>query len=860
MASSDVLSQVLHSITSTKLEEVSKQQSAFEASKANLLAGLEKESDQVERIRTLLDAKEGTSSPSTSNIRRFLQQARHDPSVSARIKNQWETDLRHGLDVRSVRYEYASLFGKLVTEWLATSGADGENGSEDEESFEKVGREEMHKQRATWEAYVFNALQTDKEAINTYLNGLFTSSKATEKAVATIRESTKAFESRSATSVAFDDDSLKWTIDGLLASDLLSDAKRSALEDFRNNKLVLKELADILNMRLSALESWSWDSKGQGTPVEQRRQINGRYRFYHDEDLLQTIFLRYIGVVWSVHFKEIFTNFAKSEGVWKSAAAFPSKVEIKRREDCGLGQPRFENSVEGQRKKFWEEDVFLEQLQSEEDEGNRAYDDDDSDHPSSGPTRKTPQDTVQSVLRMLITDILIKTHLDESVTVVRSDFKWFGPSLPHSTIFAVLRFFGVSDRWIKFFRAALEAPMKFIADGPDAPVQIRKRGTPISGPLSDMMGESVLFCLDFAFNQRTQGARLWRLHDDIWFWGSQQTCEVGWSCMTEFTALTGLEFNTEKTGSAHVAVAGQSSTPPSLGLPTGDVRWGFLKLDAATGRFLIDQAMVDTHISELRRQLAACKSVFDWIQAWNIYACRFFSTNFGRPAICFGLEHVDEILSTFERIQRTLFNDNEGGVSSILKDMIKKRFGVDDVPEGYLYFPTSVGGLDVKSPFIVPYLVRANLEISPATRLCEFFEREAADYERAKSSYESSLETSRKRVSGNPSRWGSDIKTAPFLNFDEFVKDRESVSTDLGRVFAALLEEPGEAGLGGEAVVKGWVERRKWEKMRPYERWIMLLYAQDVVAKFGAVEVVDQGMLPTGILSLLKRSRFQWVG
>ena len=61
----------------------------------------------------------------------------------------------------------------------------------------------------------------------------------------------------------------------------------------------------------------------------------------------------------------------------------------------------------------------------------------------------------------------------------------------------------------------------------DAPVMIRKRGTPISGPISDMLGETALFCLDFAFNQLTDGARMYRLHDDIWFWGAEKTCVKG---------------------------------------------------------------------------------------------------------------------------------------------------------------------------------------------------------------------------------------------------------------------------------------------------------------------------------------------
>ena len=51
-------------------------------------------------------------------------------------------------------------------------------------------------------------------------------------------------------STHFDDFTLKWVIQGLLRSDLVTDEKRKVLEDFLNNKVVLAEIADILNMRI----------------------------------------------------------------------------------------------------------------------------------------------------------------------------------------------------------------------------------------------------------------------------------------------------------------------------------------------------------------------------------------------------------------------------------------------------------------------------------------------------------------------------------------------------------------------------------------------------------------------------------
>jgi hypothetical protein len=205
--------------------------------------------------------------------------------------------------------------------------------------------------------------------------------------------------------------------------------------------------------------------------------------------------------------------FHSAEGVWKSSSQpVPSSDEKRREYFLGPKHGVSAEGVEGIRRSHYDREIFLEQLTEEIDEKRGGYNDDSVDEAD---TRKSSQQITQTLLHTLATEIVIKTRLGDEMTVVRSDFEWFGPSLPHPTMFAVLKYFGVSDRWLDFFRRVLEAPIKFVADGDDAPIMIRKRGTPISGPLSDILAESVLFCLDFAFNQLTDGARLYRLHDDI---------------------------------------------------------------------------------------------------------------------------------------------------------------------------------------------------------------------------------------------------------------------------------------------------------------------------------------------------------
>lgn len=863
MASSDILSQTLSTITAIKLDELTTQRALFEDGRAELLKDVTNISKQYGKVAMLLDridslalmGKLDNHHMSLSNIRRFLNQARYDPSVSERLQSDWQSALEKELDVHSLKYEYASLYGKLVKEWLTVSdAASSDTLSEGDTGFEKIGRKEMHDQRATWEDYVFKAKHTDSKSIHTYLSGLFNSNKDIKSAYAKLKTAIAKFELDMARSTHFNEKSLDWVIKGLLRSDLVTDEKRKILKDFLNNKVVLAEIADVLNMRMSSLDKWQWAS--EGTPVEQRRMLNGRYRFYHDEDLLQSILLRYIGVKWSTFFKTALTNFQSTSDVWKSSSTKVPASDRDRRKYF-LGTLPTIISVESRREDHFRNDIFLDHLQDTAGEQRGGYDDDSVDEED---TRKSSQDVTQCLLHVLATEIILKTRLGEDICVVRSDFKWFGPSLPHSTIFAVLQSFGVSSRWIDFFRRALEAPMKFKADGDDAQVRTRKRGTPISGPLSDMLGETVLFTLDFAMNQYTDGARLYRLHDDIWFWGGEKTCVKGWAVMSEFAQLMGLEFNEEKTGSVRITRKPDEMIPSiSSKLPKGNVRWGFLRLDAATGRFLIDQDNVDKHIEELRRQLSACKSIFDWIQAWNVYGARFFTNNFGRPANCYGLAHVDMMLETFARIQSKLFASTGGSVTSTLKQMLMDRFGVQDIPEGYLYYPMSMGGLDLKSPFVNLYLIHNRIAKDPDKYLDDFFIEEENEYRIAKKKYDDGI------ISRTESLWKKN-KSHDFMSFEEFTRYREQTSYKLAMAYESLSEEPEEDGVemtkdvaasfGTEASSKV----TDWGSSNSYYRWIIQLYAPDMIARFGGLRIVETGLLPTAMVTMFRESRFQWQG
>ncbi|KAH7354711.1 hypothetical protein BKA65DRAFT_496849 [Rhexocercosporidium sp. MPI-PUGE-AT-0058] len=329
--------------------------------------------------------------------------------------------------------------------------------------------------------------------------------------------------------------------------------------------------------------------------------------------------------------------------------------------------------------------------------------------------------------------------------------------------------------------------------------------------------------------------------------------------MVKFASLAGLDFNEEKTGSVCIVRPRNTSNTPAEvhpSLPKGDVRWGFLKLDSQSGRFLIDQESVDRHVEELRLQLDACKSTFDWIHAWNIYGARFFSSNFGKPANSFGLAHVDMLLETFARIQVKLFAATGGSVTSTLKQMLSDRFGVTDIPEGYLYFPMSMGGLDLKSPFIDLYLIRGSICSRPDIYMDNFFSSEETEYMVAKKEFENG--TYRR---GTPVDYSLKQKYGDqdFFTMEEFTRYREQTSSSLLRAYELLKKEPEVQGVKTTLEVVDALGP-EWHTLSPYQQWVMQLYSANMIARFGGLNVVEKSLLPTGMVTMFRESRFKWQG
>lgn len=912
MAATGALPQTLKSITATKINELSKQRAIFDKRKAEILAIANAAPDLRCRLRILLDElssvkgypkdsldkcdldlddesssddpvnDEDVTSPGMgqlyptdhTNMRRFLLQGRYDTSVSEATLQDWITKLETELEFLELKHNHATFYSNLVTEWLShldspvTSSPeqqlDNEPTSVKSDGAENVGRAEMHEQRAQWESLVFTpATHVNEDSIRSYLDGLFNQTKLSRQALKEIREKLQKFGTGLATNTDWlDVEELQWVSKALMKTDLLSNEKASILKEFMRNKEVLQEVADVLNMRLASLDSWSWG--GDGIPVEMRRQLNGKYRVFMDEELLDSLLLQFLGSRWAVKLREVFTSFSASYAWKQMHEEIPDEFKERRKYFLGERVVKRGSCINDERLKTYKRDYFMSQLPDSLDEGCRSYDDNSES--------KNALETKHSLLHLLITESIIHKSQREEFTAVRSDFQWFGPSLPHATILTVLCYFGVPETWLTFFRTFLEAPLKFVQDEPAATAKTRKCGVPMSHTLSDCFGESVLFIMDFAVNQHTDGGILYRLHDDFWVWGAESTCEKAWESMSQFSNVMGLKFNQEKTGTVRM---GKANKKEGSVLPVGQIRWGFLVLDAEQGRFVIDQAQVDQHIEELDRQLSSCTSVFAWVQAWNGYFGRFFTNNFAQPALCFGRDHIDMATSTLSRIEHTLFtkssNQSSGiaeNVTDFLRTMIADRFQIHDLPNGFFYYPVELGGLGLLNPFIRLLAMRENIKRTPKRELENASLQEEKNYQGFKEKFEKDGSPT------NTTMQGTNGQPLSFMSLDEYMKYPETYSHDFWTAYINLLRLPAEKGISASA---GFVRHQKglrastgkpgkrsigadWDSMTPYWRWVAELYHDEMVRTYGSLAAVNREFMPLGVVKTLQEGRFRWQG
>jgi hypothetical protein len=334
-------------------------------------------------------------------------------------------------------------------------------------------------------------------------------------------------------------------------------------------------------------------------------------------------------------------------------------------------------------------------------------------------------------------------------------------------------------------------------------------------------------------------------------------------------SLLGLKFNYIKTGSVYLS---DKPRNPEIvkALPVGPVTIGFLQLDEATGKWNIDRDKVNSHVTQLGKQLSECTSVLTWIQTWNSCIGRFFENTFGEPAACFGREHIDDILQIYQEMQQTLFRNSTGDQVNLVthvKRMLQSRFAIDNVPDAFLFLPEQVGGLGIKNPFIRLLLVRNNVQKTPEELLQDFLVEEREEYERKKEAFLNEREKTRiqryERIYGKIDINDSHVKANAartirnYMSFEESIARRDITSQSLVSLYKDMTTKPDEERIKVSKDVSKFLQYTRSKDDHQTE-WILQLNREDMLEKARGFTLVPSTMLPLGILKMMRTKRVTW--
>jgi len=229
------------------------------------------------------------------------------------------------------------------------------------------------------------------------------------------------------------------------------------------------------------------------------------------------------------------------------------------------------------------------------------------------------------------------------------------------------------------------------------------------------------------------------------------------------------------------------------------------------------------------------------------------------------------MLATHRHIQESIFNG--GNVVQHLKQTITERFSVSEIPDGFLFFPVELGGLDLKSPFVDLLQIRESVQENPYDLVYSFEEKEHEDYLASKDRFDRGVNRKQRQNLDDPDFVPEDKDT--FISFDEFSRYREAFysvgQASLRKTYLELLKRPTEQPIDASVQVRQALDQlhgqsnlrgitQNWHSMEAYWKWVAQMYGPEMLEKFGGMNIVDAGLLPIGMVGFFRSRRTKWQG
>ncbi len=462
------------------------------------------------------------------------------------------------------------------------------------------------------------------------------------------------------------------------------------------NKLLSKELDDALSILMMDLPTWDWPAEGLATRALWTRN---KWRLYVQEDLATACLLEILGFRWVGIFERLIGDQSQ---VRDRRARLKQLIELNAPDviienerrmfriaeqlvDLGLPEEKdiwdITEPPEGWKQEA-EHDSILEKRAAVQRSLRRLDVGRDYDGEYGTMNRAVPLVHAEVQLARAVSP-------NRPIHVLKVDLKDFYASIPHDVLLTVLRRLGLAEEDLTFFTRFLSVRLS----DESGSVRRMRRGVPMNHALSGMLAELLLRLLEKYVLQRAR-VRIIRLVDDLCILSPDAGVTLAaWKAVVEFCAACGLRVNEEKSGT--VCLGG----PPADGLPRGRPRWGMLELDER-GEWQLHEETFSAHFKQARERVNAAPSILSRVQLYNANLKYLLeSLTLGADL---GEQHRDSAERAVARFHHHFFGPDKGIVAGIC-EAIRTRFepggrGLGDIPEGWVYWPITAGGLAAEEP------------------------------------------------------------------------------------------------------------------------------------------------------------------
>lgn len=658
--------------------------------------------------------------------------ARCDPWGTRQAVALSQRDIRREVEQRRTLWHHNKLLGDLMLETLETTGDDFEQVAAvadapgtTQDGVMKVSKMTREETRRRLDNYFFTPSGIDEDEVYSYLENEVFTPRADMSAMRKQRQLNELTRARKQLgefckellTSPVNEKQVKHTVQSLLRSKAaLAPDVVALFTNAKNSSTVQGELSHVLTIEVSKLKEFSWTERApNGVRVKLERGMNGRYRCLIREDALTLLLFQYLGIRLAEKIKAVLSQLLQS--------LLDPDDEVLDTRSC----------VESERRSMIKNFMLFALPSSMSAASDDSYADDSDDDSDDGKKSDEPVMEKQDILRRVCAEAHLEhlTHAgkDDSISVLMTDFQFFGPSVAHEAVFATLRFLGITDELLAVFREYLRIPLAFPTDKDEVcPIRRMVRGIPVMRMISMALAETVLFTMDYAVLAST-GVFVYRSHDDIFLYDvSAEKVSQAWRKMQCFIKRTGLKFNREKSGSMRLSVGGSNSSaevgstvdsPDYDPLPAASIRWGLLEVqpDASVK---IRQDRVTAHAVEMAERLRAAeaRSVLAWVNVYNKFV-KFFLRHFGKPSPVFGMRHFNEVIETLDRIHTLVFPATNGDVLASLAALIARQHGVDgndpeksdpSISASWAHWPMALGGLGLLNPYLMTWCARGGLD------------------------------------------------------------------------------------------------------------------------------------------------------